>query len=58
MGAREIINEMKLAVEQNNRKRMLYLMSPDIQPNWDETKDKIFEEWDQISDQANDILYS
>jgi hypothetical protein len=57
--AQEAIDDLEIAIENNNRQMMLDLVAPDdldIMPDWDDESDHVFEKWDELCDIAMEKL--
>lgn len=59
MSSREAIEAMEHAINSRNKKKVLELYAPDnsdILPDWDIEPDYIWEEWEDLTRKAEDIL--
>lgn len=58
--AEEAIEMLREAIDKRAYYKMLELVSPDdpdILPDWDSVPDSVFEEWDELVDEANELIY-
>lgn len=59
MTSREAIEAMESAIKSGDKKKILELYSPDdtdILPDWDNEPDYIWEEWEELTEKAEQIL--
>lgn len=59
MTSREAIDALESAIKSGNKKKVLELYAPDnsgILPDWDNEPDYIWEEWEQLTEIAEQIL--
>lgn len=59
MTSREAIDAMETAIKSKDKKKMLELYSPDdtdTLPDWDSEPDYIWEEWEELTEKAEQIL--
>jgi len=59
MTSREAIDAMESAIKSGDKKKVLELYSPnnsDILPDWDDEPDYIWEEWEELTEKAEQIL--
>lgn len=59
MTSQETIEAMESAIKSRDKKKILELYSPDdlsILPDWDSEPDYIWEEWEELTEKAEQIL--